>query len=376
MGAPTDALVTDADQPGAVAGLRALARAGHGAIALGPDAWAAGLLARGVAGRAVGPDAITDPTGFAARVGELARAHGPVVVYPAREGSIDALTSAALPAEAILPFPGPEVLGPLRDKASLPRLAAAGGLRAPDTIVEGTPGELVRLPVDRPVVVKARDCGPELLDVTVARTPSQLVELLAAAPPNARLILQELAEGPLVCLALVVDRDGRLVERFQQRSLRQWPLDAGPSTVAVSVAPDDELFAAATAMLAASGFWGLAQLDFLMTPDGPRLIDVNPRFYTSLGLALASGVNLPAAWHAVTTGTGRWTPTAYRTGVGYRRLEADVAAAVRGHPLLLGSRPRRPRIGSVWSSADPLPGVVYGARRIAGWSRKRLPGGS
>ena len=51
------------------------------------------------------------------------------------------------------------------------------------------------------------------------------------------------------------------------------------------------------------GFGGLAQLQFVQAPGGaPALIDVNPRFYGSLPLALACGVNLPDAWHALVSG--------------------------------------------------------------------------
>jgi len=74
------------------------------------------------------------------------------------------------------------------------------------------------------------------------------------------------------------------------------------------------------------GYFGLAQLDFLVTADGPKLIDVNPRFYASLPLALACEVNLPAAWHAVVTGTRPPTERLYPVGVSYSSLEANLAS--------------------------------------------------
>jgi len=46
-----------------------------------------------------------------------------------------------------------------------------------------------------------------------------------------------------------------------------------------------------------AGYWGLVDLQFLDTASGPLLIEVNPRFYGSLALALAM-----AAW--------TWTPGA------------------------------------------------------------------
>ena len=55
-------------------------------------------------------------------------------------------------------------------------------------------------------------------------------------------------------------------------------------------------------MLAELGYWGLAQVDYVETPAGYTLLDVNPRFYRCLPLAVACGTNLPALWHAVTVG--------------------------------------------------------------------------
>lgn len=363
----------DGDLVGAVAGVRGLSQAGLRATVLADRRTAPALLSRHAAARAVGPDPATDPAGFAARVGAIARRQGPLVVFPSREESIDALLApgVALPPEAILPFGGSEGLRALRDKRELPALAAAVGLHAPRTLAEGLVGDLAAQPPAVPALVKPARRGPGIPEVTLARTPAELAARLAAIPPGEEVVLQEHLDGPLGCLALVVGPGGEVAERFQQVATRIFPADAGACTVAVSVPVDDELCAASARLLANAGYAGLAQLDFIHTADGPRLIDVNPRFYISLALAVRSGVNLPAAWHAVATDR-RWPgPSAYRPGMAYRRFESDVAAALRGQPRLLLARPARPRVGSVWSAADPLPGAVVSVRRVTGFVLSR-----
>ena len=124
-------------------------------------------------------------------------------------------------------------------------------------------------------------------------------------------------------------------------------------------------------MLAEAGYWGLAQVQFIDTPDRPELIDVNPRFYGSLALALAAGVNLPAVWHAVVTGGPVTAPGRYRVGVTYRWLEAELMAALHGRPRLIARRAPAPRTGAMWSRDDPRPGVLLGARAAAGWASRQ-----
>jgi predicted ATP-grasp superfamily ATP-dependent carboligase len=172
-------------------------------------------------------------------------------------------------------------------------------------------------------------------------------------------------------LIVVVGRDGALVRRFQQVATRTWP-DAGPSSLATSVEPDEELAERARSLLVAAGYWGMAQLQFIVTGDGPRLIDVNTRYYGSMTLALAAGVNLPAAWHAVATERPAGVPGPYRVGVNYRWLEADIAATLHGRRGRLFSRPPKPRVGPMWARDDPVPTAMSAVLAVTGALGRRL----
>ena len=369
-----DALVTDVNLRYAVAGLRGLARSGLEVAALAPRRTAAGLWSRYPAAREVGPDAEHEPEAFAHRVGEIARARGPLMVYPCHERSIDALFDASLPPDARLPYPGREPLRKLRDKRSLGALAPGAGLASPGVLAEGTAGEMRANPPPTPCVVKPVGAPGALVSAQVAPTAAALDALLARLPEGERLLAQECLGGSLVGLALVVDREGGVAARFQQKALRTWPPDAGGSSLAVGVEPDDELVERVVTLLRAAGYWGLAHLQFLGGRDGPVLIDVNPRFYGSLPLAIASGVDLAAAWHAVATGAKPPRPSRYRVGVTYRWLEGDVTAAWNGDRRRLLRRAPRPRVGAMWSAEDPAPSTILAAE--ATWARvsKRLPG--
>jgi predicted ATP-grasp superfamily ATP-dependent carboligase len=190
--------------------------------------------------------------------------------------------------------------------------------------------------------------------------------------PREELLVQERAVGPLVSVELVLDRDGDIAARFQHVTQRTWPSAAGSIARATSVEPDEALVYRTAGMLADIGYWGLAQVDYVETPAGHVLLDVNPRFYRCLPLAVACGTNLPALWHAVVVGRDVGSPGTYRTGMTYRWLEADLVAAVRGAPERLLERTPQPRTGAAWAAGDPLPGVLLGMSAVGSRVLRKL----
>ena len=283
----------------------------------------------------------------------------------------DALLDADLPAEALLPYPAAQVVRRLRDKRALPGLFAEGGFRTAATLAEGTPGELLEASLPYPRVLKPAGKGGAKGTAEVMRSEAELRSALRALPPGEPLLVQEKLSGPLGSLALVVARDGRLVARFQHSVRRTSRL--GTTVVARSVAPDEALADRAARVLGDSGYFGLAQLDYFDTPRGPAVIDINPRFYGSMPLAGAAGVNLPVAWQSVVTNGAAGSPTDYRLGVTYRWLEGDVVAAIQGAADVLTHRCAPPKVGDMWARDDPMTSIVYGSQILAKRVWRRVP---
>ena len=372
-----DALVTDVHTGSSLAGVRDLGRARLRVLSLANDRAACGGWSRYATFSATAPDSDQDPRGFVSRVASLAAAHGPFVFYPSGEPAIHAVLEhgSDLPPSAVLPFARLNSLRALRDKRELTRLAASVGLATPATIMEAPAAVIAAAPPPLPFAVKQVLPEGSLKKRTrIIETRAELDELLEVVPADEPLLIQERAEGPLIGLALVLDTEGRLVARFQQFARRLWPVEAGGSTLAVSMAPDEDLVSRSARMLADSGFSGLAQLQFLRTARGPALIDVNPRFYGSMALASASGVNLGHIWHRVVTGEPSRPVPQYRAGVSYRWLEGDLTAALNGSPERLFARTPRPKTGQAWAPDDPVPGVIVAGRAIEARARQRVVG--
>jgi predicted ATP-grasp superfamily ATP-dependent carboligase len=361
-----DAVVPDAHLNAAVAGIRGLGGAGLRVLAVGPGWAAAGLWSKHAALRAVSPSVVADPEGYADRLERLAGAVGPVAVYPSREETIDAMLRRPGGMDGvILPFPGAPVLDRVRNKERLTATAAAAGIDTPGALFSGAVGELRRARFGDPVVVKPAQPVSLLKTARLVKTPEEMQAWLDPLADDEQVLVQERVPGPIVSIELVLDQEGNLVARFQHVTHRTWPSAAGSIALATSVEPDEELVRRTAAMLSDIGYWGLAQVDFVDTPLGPVLLDVNPRFYRCLPLAIACGTNLPALWHAVTSGRPVGAPGRYRVGVTYRWLEADFAAAVRGTPRRLLHRTPAPHTGASWASGDPLPGFLLSAAAVS-----------
>ena len=354
------ALVTDVHLRTAVAGIRALGRGGVEVVALGSRPGAAGGRSRYASTRVTGPDAVEDPDGFRAAVVRLAELHGPAVLYPCQEASLDGVLDAAESSDAVrLPWPGRGPLAALRDKSALPEAARAAGLATPAVHHAGPAASLDANAIPYPSLAKPAAPGGALARPVTLGSPAD-----ARALPAADVIVQELGHEPLSAVVALVAPDGELVASMQQQALRTWPPGAGPSALAVTVPPDPVLIEGCHALLRAAGYWGLAELQFVSTGRGPALIDVNTRFYGSLPLALRAGINFPAAWHALAQGDRPVVPAGYRTGVGFRWLEADLSEAARGRVGALSPAGPRPRAGAFWAADDPVPAALLAADAI------------
>jgi predicted ATP-grasp superfamily ATP-dependent carboligase len=187
--------------------------------------------------------------------------------------------------------------------------------------------------------------------------------------------VQEFLDGHLMAYAAVTTAGGRQVAaQSMQVASRVWPPGAGASCRAVSVPVDPELAGRAAALLAALGWFGLAELQFLLPADGiPRLIDLNGRFYGSLALAVRAGANLPAVWAALATGRldEPVEPVTAAAGVRYCWWEGDLRRAFlerRGGVVRDLTDAMYAGLGAVHSIAswrDPAPALTQARRLLA-----------
>jgi predicted ATP-grasp superfamily ATP-dependent carboligase len=265
------------------------------------------------------------------------------------------------------------VLG-VTDKESLATLASASGLLTPGgRTIE--PGDLPSADegLQFPVVVKPRAGAlqsataiHEVPDAVKVGSMAELKRVVGARPELAWLV-QPFIRGRLTAVAGVA-RDGHVLCTLHQVAHRTFPRDCGVSAFAETVVRDEQLDEGVRRLLRASGLSGIWEAQFIAGSDGTYLIDLNPRPYGSLALAVAAGLNLPAIW--IDALLGRERPIGeYHVGQRFRAEMRDLgflAQALASHDIRGAASvlvPRRRTTHAVLSVNDPTPALLL-FRRI------------
>ena len=344
----------------ALAGCRALAAAGWTVAVAAPASTIAARSRWATAFHRLPPP---HDVGFAAAVADI----DTDIVLPAGDAEAVALSAHRHDIAAVVPYAAHDVVVRAFDKVAVTDIAAGCGLRVPG------PPEPGRFPV----MVKARTHAHGRREATLAATEDELRAGRARHGDDA--VLQEVVHGDLLAVSFVADTDSNVIARVHQRASRLWPAHAGVSTRAETVAVDADLAGAVDRFARALGWVGLAQLQFLVPPDGePRFIDCNGRLYGSLALAQAAGVNLPALWAAQAVGRPYEGGRKARVGCRYQWLEGDLRRAVeerRGglvrdvaDTAAYALRARH----SIFDRRDPMPALDHAARLLGRAARKAV----
>lgn len=112
------------------------------------------------------------------------------------------------------------------------------------------------------------------------------------------LLIQERIAGPEYGLDVINDLQGRYVATLIKRKLS---MRAGETDRAVTI-HDPELEALGQRLGQTLGHVGNLDCDVIVGPDGPRVIELNPRFGGSYPFAHQAGANVPAALLAWASG--------------------------------------------------------------------------
>lgn len=328
---PLRILVTDGEQRAALACVRSLGRGGHhvevAAIAAGSLA-AASRFARGE--HALG-DPAQDPSGWLERLTAAARSEQIDWILPLSEVALGTLYAFGRSESLRVVCPARGSYDAATDKHALLARAESLGVPVPRGVLVEDLDELTELPAgfDFPVVLKPRrsrwlhDGVWRAGDAAIVRSAEEIRQLAAATQPGEAFLLQEFVDGHGEAVFLLAER-GEPKVAFAHRRLREKPPTGGVSVLREAIAPDPQLLRWSEDLLRDLAYDGAAMIEFRRTPGGQAvLMEINPRLWGSLQLAIDAGVDFPSLCVDLAAGRPPEEATA-RIGVRTRWLLGDV----------------------------------------------------
>jgi len=221
-----------------------------------------------------------------------------------------------LPEHVILPFPETESVERLANKNNLFQLAQQQGVPVPETIFCANAEEGLKAleTIDHfPVVLKpfkSKILQPDSIlstQVVIAHSGKEARDALKnhlffEFP----FTIQSFVEGSGQGIFALFDH-GEPVCFFAHRRLREKPPGGGVSVLCESAPVNGQLRTYAEKLLRSVAWHGVAMVEFRVSPDGTAyLMEVNPRFWGSLQLAIDSGIDFP--WWLYLASAGQTVP--------------------------------------------------------------------
>lgn len=281
------------------------------------------------------PDPVGDMAGYEQALLSLAGREDVDTILPFREADIYALARNREEfAEHVgTPWPDLDTLRSVQDRIELRDVAAAAGVAMPETrtLEEWTSW-------DRPSVVKPRYTvhAPEYAAEFGTPTPElgSAIYVPAGTEPDFGAITGRMDHVPIAQEFVPTTdeygffaqyEEGSPVATFQHRQKRGLKYAGGPSAYRESVSIP-ELEAAGLALLDELDWHGVAMVEFLRNPETGEfeLMEINPRFWSSLPFTVQAGVDFPYLYWLQATGRALPDPPQYRVGIGGHLLRGEV----------------------------------------------------
>lgn len=224
-----------------------------------------------------------------------------------------------------IPVVSYEKLKIAQSKEKILRLADSLGIPTPRTwyIDDISQIDTLKDELPYPVVIKPRKAAGAL-GVSYPETPEELeAQYLSVHRRFPHPMIQEFIprEGPGYGASFLIDERGRVKASFVHKRLREYPVTGGASTYRESAIHND-IREMAQSLLQALKWFGVAMVEFKVDPrDGvPKLMEINPRFWGSLALAVGAGVNFPHLLYRMSRGENFSPVERYKVGVRCRWL--------------------------------------------------------
>jgi predicted ATP-grasp superfamily ATP-dependent carboligase len=219
------------------------------------------------------------------------------LIIPCNDASVEFFSKTKHLFDVPIVCPSFEQFRTFRDKLETMRLASKLSIRIPQTIYEEEMDKLYEAlkKVDRyPVVIKPRRSeGSRGLKYASSFEDVRNMLTREYIEKYGYPLIQEYIPGQQAIGVSFLYKDGKEIFHICHKRVRQYPVSGGPSTLAMSVY-DNEAREIAKKLLDYVSWSGLAMVEFKrdLTTNELVLMEVNPRMWGTIGLALVAGLDV------------------------------------------------------------------------------------
>lgn len=292
-------LVTDGHWNKTVAAIRALGKAGLSVCIGETSRFGAAMLSRYPQKRITYPSPLVRPDDFLAAICAIIKKNHFDVLMPMEMTTLLLLSENrhAFDADIRFPFARHDILEKAASKIRSTRAAVKAGIITPDflTVTAATDPLTIINRLGTSLVLKP-DFGEGGRGLFYCSNHHELQEALTGLPRNTAYLAQQRIPpgGAGLGVSILMSEKQKVLAAFCHRRLREFPINGGPSTSRLAICrPQAEKDAAI--LLRSMEFQGVAMVEFKEDPRTGQAVflEINPRFWGSLPLAIKAGVDFP-----------------------------------------------------------------------------------
>jgi len=308
--------------------IRALARAGIRFTLASNSFMGRSFHSRYLRNRALVPHPVTSPEKFLHALDNIVADGSFDVLLPTGDYTTFAMSryQAEISGSAGIVVPPFDSALICKDKQATSGLAANLGIAVPRTFCPKDRAELEYLARDLgyPCVIKPRKSAGGV-GMSLVSSPGALLDAFDALPAASdpiydfsRPLIQQCIPGQVHEVCALFNR-GQPRALLTQKRLLMYPSHGGAG-IYNETTDEDDLREKAVTLLRALNWHGPAQVEFLRedSTGTPYLLEVNGRFWGTLDLSIAAGMNFPVLACCMAAEGDVECPSTYRVGLRYR----------------------------------------------------------
>lgn len=304
------AIVTDGLWRKSVSVIRSLGKKNVHVITMGDTNLTTGMWSKYSKSKFIAKTATNNREEFGTKMQELLEKYKSVtpVIVPMEESTLEWFVEniEKVKDKCNLLIPSKESLKIAGNKAETMRKAESVGINVPKTYYPKNAKELNELvstlPFDDFIVKPCK--GSSSIGLRYCKK-SEAFDFTDHWQKYGTLIIQERipSSGAGMGVSIIMDRESNVIASFAHKRLEQYPNSGGPSTSRISIY-DKDLIEASQKLLKSINWIGVAMVEWKFNPNSnkPVLMEINPRFWGSLELAVRSGVDFPYLYYQLARG--------------------------------------------------------------------------